>query len=113
MSKVDEYVFRTRDGSRVKDWHGAFEILMKESGLLYDIEDQRRTLYSLRHTYATFELMKGTDIHLLAKQMGTSIGMIEKHYSHLTLRMSAEILAGKRWTANNHILTNFQNEPNE
>ena len=113
MSKVDEYVFRTRDGSRVKDWHGAFEILMKESGLLYDIEDQRRTLYSLRHTYATFELMKGMDIHLLAKQMGTSIGMIEKHYSHLTLRMSAEILAGKRWTANNHILTNFQNEPNE
>jgi len=24
LSKVDEYVFRARDGSKVKEWHGSF-----------------------------------------------------------------------------------------
>jgi integrase len=65
----------------VKDWHGAFEILMGDSGLLKDRYGDRRTLYSLRHTYATFALTNRVDIHVLARQMGTSIGMIEKHYS--------------------------------
>lgn len=30
---------------------------------------------------------------LIARQMGTSAGMIEKHYSHLILSLSAELLA--------------------
>ena len=96
LSKVDQYVFRTRDGEKVADWHGAFEILMKDSGLWKDRHGDKRTLYSLRHTYATFALVNRIDIHVLARQMGTSIGMIEKHYSHLIPSMSAEILAGKR-----------------
>ncbi len=96
LSKVDEYVFRTKDGSKVKDWHGAFEILMEESGLHLDRHGDKRTLYSLRHTYATFALTNRVDIHVLARQMGTSIGMIEKHYSHLIPSLAAEQLAGKR-----------------
>jgi integrase len=57
-----------------------------------------RTLYSLRHTYATFALVNdGMDIHALAKQMGTSIGMIERHYSHLTPRMKKDMFTGKRY----------------
>ena len=31
-----------------------------------------------------------TDLHLLARQMGTSIAMIEHHYSHLIRRMRAD-----------------------
>jgi site-specific recombinase XerD len=97
LSKVDEYVFRLPDRSEVTDWHGAFEILMEESGLLKDRHGHKRTLYSLRHTYATFALLNGIDIHVLATQMGTSIGMLEKHYSHLTPTLSAEQLAGKEY----------------
>ena len=74
LSKVDEYVFRTRDASTVKDWHGAFEILMEESGLRLDRYGDKRTLYSLRHTYATFALTNRVDIYVLARQMGTSSG---------------------------------------
>ena len=96
LSKVDEYVFRTRDGEQVSDWHGAFEILMKDSGLWKDKQGDKRTLYSLRHTYATFALMNRIDIHVLAIQMGTSIGMIEKHYSHFIPSLAAEQLAGHR-----------------
>jgi len=54
---------------------------------------QKRTLNSLRHTYATQELFAGTDIHTLAKQMGTSVLMLERHYSKLTATMAAAELA--------------------
>ena len=42
---------------------------------------------------ATTELLAGTDIHTLARQMGTSVLMLEKHYSKLTATMAAEQLA--------------------
>ncbi|MFM8666569.1 MAG: integrase, partial [Betaproteobacteria bacterium] len=55
---------------------------------------QNRTLYSLRHTYATLELLRGAvDIHTLSRQMGNSAAMIERHYSKLTATMAAERLA--------------------
>jgi len=90
LFKVDEYVFRTRSGEIPKDWHGSFEILMKDSDLWLDKHDQRRTLYSLRHTYATFKLNAGLEIHTLAVQMGTSVSMIEQHYSHLLPSLNAD-----------------------
>jgi hypothetical protein len=37
------------------------------------------------------------DVHTLAVQMGTSILMIERHYSHLTPRLKKEMLTGKRY----------------
>ena len=37
------------------------------------------------------------NIHALAIQMGTSIGMIERHYSHLTPRLKKDMLTGKRY----------------
>jgi integrase len=75
-----------------------FRAFMRDVGLLKDSNTgQNRTLYSLRHMYATFQIVyDGTDLHLLAKQMGTSIAMIEQHYSHLTPRLKADKLAGHR-----------------
>jgi len=62
-----------------------FETYLKEHNLLIDpITSKKRVLYSLRHTYATLALTRdNVPIHTLAKQMGTSVAMIEKHYSHL------------------------------
>jgi hypothetical protein len=37
------------------------------------------------------------DIHTLAIQMGTSIAMLERHYSHLTPRLRKDMLTGKRY----------------
>lgn len=96
MRDVDVPVFRLRDGSIPKDLHGAFEILLTEAGLLVDSNGNRRSLYSLRHTYATFQILySGIDLHTLAKNMGTSIGMLEKHYSHLEVLHRADALAGR------------------
>ena len=62
---------------------------MRDSGLLKGEGGQNRTLYSLRHTYATFALLDGMDILTLAKQLGNSAAMIERHYTKLTPMMVA------------------------
>ncbi len=96
LGNVDEYVFRLRDGTMPKDFHGAFEIVLDEAGLLYDSAGNKRSLYSLRHTYATFQLLRTDhpDLHLISRNMGTSIAMLERHYSHLQVFHKAAILAG-------------------
>lgn len=92
-AKLDRMIFRLTTGEQISNMENVFRNLMKRSGLMFDSGGQRRTLYSLRHTYATRALAKGVDIHTLARQMGTGVGMIEKHYSKLTPMLSAEKLA--------------------
>ena len=85
QAKFDRRVFVFPEGDPPHSLDSVFERLMVESGLFKDAAGKNRTLYSLRHTYATFRLEEGVDIHTLAKQMGTSVGMIERHYSKFEL----------------------------
>ena len=97
--RIDSPVFRLPDGTVSKNIHQTFRKFVTDAGLITcPRTGQNRTLYSLRHTYATFALLNdGMDIHALAIQMGTSIGMIERHYSHLTPRLKKDMLTGKRY----------------
>jgi integrase len=97
--RLDLPVFRLPDGTVSHNIHQTFRAFLTEIGLITCLRTgQNRTLYSLRHTYATFALLNdGMDIHALAIQMGTSIGMIERHYSHLTPRLKKDMLTGKRY----------------
>lgn len=91
-AKLDKLIFRLITGEQLSNMENIFRNLMKHSGLMFDSGGQRRTLYSLRHTYATRALAKGVDIHTLARQMGTSVLMIEKHYSKITPMLKADML---------------------
>ena len=95
---MDTYVFRLRTGETTKALNGTFRQLMRDSGLDKDKEvKEKRTLYSLRHTYAHFALLQDSmGIETLAKQMGTSVGMIEKHYGHITPALKADVIAGPK-----------------
>jgi integrase len=93
LGRVGKCIFRNAIGMRPRTFNGMFEKLTRESGLMYNGAGEKRTLYSLRHTYATQELLAGIDIHTLSKQMGNSAAMIEKHYSKLTATMAADRLA--------------------
>jgi integrase len=97
--RINLPVFRLPDGTVSKNIHQTFRKFVTDTGLITcPRTNQNRTLYSLRHTYATFALLNdGMDIHALAIQMGTSIGMIERHYSHLTPRLKKDMLTGKRY----------------
>jgi integrase len=70
-------------------------------GLLYDRDGDKRSLYSLRHTYATLRLEKGdVSVYDLAMNMGCKVAQIENHYSHvLTQQRRHEITKTKRKTA--------------
>jgi len=93
-TRVPHLLFRFSSGHQPHSLVGTFRRLMRDSGLLLDSSGQARTLYSLRHTYATLALLEGgADIHTLSKQMGNSAAMIERHYSKLTATMAADRLA--------------------
>ena len=93
-ANVKDLIFTTDDGYQPRRLDGTFKKLLRDMDMIYAESGQHRTLYSLRHTYATFELLSGrVDIHTLAKQMGNSVAMIEKHYSKLTATMAARRLA--------------------
>lgn len=74
-----------------------FRAYLEDHGLLEDPKTgKERQPYSLRHTYATLMLTHDkVSPHTLAKQMGTSISMIEKHYSHLDAVKAINQLRGE------------------
>jgi integrase len=93
----DDFVFRTKDqGDPSSSFMKMFASFLEEHTLLKDpATDQKRVFYSLRHTYATLALTHDkVPIHTLAKQMGTSVLMIEKHYSHLKVVQAIDQLRG-------------------
>jgi len=93
--KIPKLLFRLSDGSVPDNWNKPFRQWLEESELLNcPVTGKERSLYSLRHYYATQRLLEGIPIHDLAEQMGTSVLMITKHYSHLTPLMKAKQFAG-------------------
>jgi integrase len=93
-AKPDRLIFCFPDSRTPYRMKGVFRKLMRDSGLAKGGAGKTRTLYSLSHTYATLELIANrADIHTLAKQMGNSAAMIERHYSKLTATMAAGRLA--------------------
>jgi hypothetical protein len=48
--------------------------------------------------YATFGLLNGRDIYVMALQMGTSVKMLETFYSKLQPRAKAKELSGRMET---------------
>lgn len=94
QTRIPHLLFRFSDGHQPHSLVGTFRRLMWDSRLALDANGDNRTLYSLRHTYATLEMLRGeVNIHTLSKQMGNSVAMIERHYSKLTATMAAERLA--------------------
>jgi integrase len=95
-TKPDDFVFTTSKGEGSKSLYGSLiGDLLEKSGLLFSASGSRRSSYCFRHTYATFRLMESVDVYFLAKQMGTSVKMIEDYYGHITPAKNAErILQG-------------------
>jgi integrase len=77
--------------------HELFNIILDEQNLKFDREGQRRTFYSLRHTYICLRLMEGADVYQVAKNCRTSVQMIEEFYaSHIKNMVDASNLNMRR-----------------
>lgn len=92
--KATDKIFLLPNGAETNEIGRTFNNALKELGL--DESPQgKRTLYSLRHSFITWELIaQKVTIDVLARQCGTSIEMIERHYSHVIPRMFSQQLSG-------------------
>ncbi|MEO1110048.1 MAG: tyrosine-type recombinase/integrase [Pseudomonadota bacterium] len=96
-AKSNEHVFTTRLGAvaNIASLSRAFNALLDNLGLKVGADGKSRTLYSLRHYYATRDLKRGISTHALSKQMGNSTAMLDKHYSKYSPLLNAEMHSGR------------------
>jgi hypothetical protein len=82
----NEKIVALADGTVVVSLKKGFNELLSACGFTYESIIEKHALTSLRHTYATFRLTTRSgnraSVRALAKQMGTSEKMIERHYGH-------------------------------
>jgi len=80
-------------GNHIKMFNG----ILRETNLKSDRDGNRRTAYSLRHTYICMRLMEGADIYQIAKNCRTSVEMIEKFYAtHIKTALDAAAINVRR-----------------
>lgn len=79
------------------DQRELFNTILDEESLKFDRDGNRRTAYSLRHTYICLRLLEGADIYQIAKNCRTSVEMIEKYYAvHLKNTLNAAAINVRR-----------------
>lgn len=80
-------------GNHIKLFNG----VLTRTKLKTDRDGNRRTAYSLRHTYICMRLMEGADIYQIAKNCRTSVEMIEKFYAaHIKNTLDAAAINVRR-----------------
>lgn len=91
--KGEDKVFILPNNKPLDSLSRSFSKLLKELNLL-ESPYGKRSLYSYRHTYITFNLLNKVSATVIAQQCGTSVDMIQRNYSHLTAQMFFDELSG-------------------
>jgi integrase len=95
-AKLDDWLFIMKDGSQVTNLIDQFNKVLERADMLTNSAGQKFTLYSLRHFYAVMGLRNGIGIYDIARNMGTSVQMIEQYYGkQATPEVLATALGGK------------------
>ena len=96
-TEPDDLIFCDKEGRAIENFGKTFQALLDDIGIRKDGYGKSRTIYSLRHTYATFVLLRGHgDVELLAQNMGTSPQQIFNHYRHITVQQKSKELSGRK-----------------
>lgn len=92
----DSLIICHPDGSAIRSMKHSFESLLKFAGVPKERDGRPRTIYSLRHFYATRQLSNEASPYLIAGQMGTSVEMLERHYGQvMNTSVAAQITKAK------------------
>jgi integrase len=93
---ANEWLFAMADGGKILNLWLQFDILLKTFSLSYNAAGVRHSLYSLRHFYAVRAITRDIDVYTIARNMGTSVQMIEMYYGrHATTTSRATRLGGE------------------
>jgi integrase len=92
-SSDDAPLFQMQDGRAVTTLIDQFDAALRDANLLHNSRGERFTLYSLRHYYAVVALRSGVGVFELARNMGTSVHVIQSYYGkHATAPTFATLL---------------------
>ena len=96
-AKPEDFVMAMPDGSLVSSFDSGVAKALTAAGLRKDSKSgKNRGIYSFRHSYATWRLQAGRSPIEIARNMGTSLAMIERHYYHYLPRLVADRLTSGR-----------------
>lgn len=84
----NEWLFAMADGGQVSNLSDQFDLLLKMSSLTHNAAGSKHSLYSLRHFYAVRAISRDINVYTIARNMGTSIQMIEQYYGRHAMTTS-------------------------
>ena len=94
--KSSDYLFAMRDGKKVITLIDQFDKILEMAGITTNTHGAKFSLYSLRHFYAVQGLRNGVGVFDIARNMGTSVQMIQSYYGKQATPISmATKLGGK------------------
>lgn len=81
----NEYVFKSRNGERIKEVSDTFERTVKKLGFNEGITDRRQllTFHSLRHTFASWLALNGEQLKTIQELMRHKTIQMTMKYAHL------------------------------
>ncbi len=92
----EDLVFCKKDGTAYRDFSRGFNKMLESAGITHDRDGLKYTIYSLRHTFFTFQLYHGEGASLfeIAKTGGTSEKQLQDTYIKANSTLSAPKLRG-------------------
>jgi integrase len=76
----DRLLFVMPDGSKIITLIDQLNAALQEGRIVKNSLGQKYTVYSLRHFYAVSALRNGVGVFEVARNMGTSVQMIQEYY---------------------------------
>src|ERR1035438_5676058 len=92
---ADDWLFTMRNDNRVITLIDQFDKVLDLAGITHNSHGDKYTFYSLRHFYAVLSLRRGIGVFDVARNMGTSVQVIQSYYGkHATPIKLATQLGG-------------------
>jgi len=94
-AKPDDWLFVMGNDNRVITLIDQFDKVLDLAGITHNSHGDKYTFYSLRHFYAVLSLRRGIGVFDVARNMGTSVQVIQSYYGkHATSIKLATQLGG-------------------
>lgn len=77
---TNNFLFAMPNGTKIMSLMDQFNLALKQAGIERNGFGEKYSLYSLRHFYAVMALRNGIGVFEVARNMGTSVQMIQLYY---------------------------------